>query len=69
MNVWRALFPEPEDLANYFRDLADTIGSWIERGYLPSFVAMSMDQARTQFLDLLNWLRQFYLSGCSNWAN
>jgi hypothetical protein len=60
MNVWRALFPEPEDLANYFRDLADTIGSWIERGYLPSFVAMSMDQARTQFLDLLNWLRQFY---------
>jgi hypothetical protein len=61
MNVWRVLFPEPEDLANYFRDLADTIGSWIERGYLPSFVSMSMDQARTQFLDLLNWLRQFYL--------
>jgi hypothetical protein len=61
MNVWRALFPEPEDLANYFRDLADTIGSWIERGYLPSFVSMSMDQARTQFLELLNWLRQFYL--------
>jgi TP901 family phage tail tape measure protein len=60
MNVWRILFPEPEDLANYFRDLADTIGSWIERGYLPSFVSMSMDQARTQFLDLLNWLRQFY---------
>jgi hypothetical protein len=60
MNVWRTLFPEPEDLANYFRDLADTIGSWIERGYLPSFVSMSMDQARTQFLDLLNWLRQFY---------
>jgi hypothetical protein len=61
MNVWRTLFPEPEDLANYFRDLADTIGSWIERGYLPSFVSISMDQARTQFLDLLNWLRQFYL--------
>jgi uncharacterized coiled-coil DUF342 family protein len=61
MNVWRTLFPEPEDLANYFRDLADTIGSWIERGYLPSFVSLSMDQARTQFLDLLNWLRQFYL--------
>jgi TP901 family phage tail tape measure protein len=60
MNVWRVLFPEPEDLVNYFRDLADTLGSWIERGYLPSFVPMSMDQARTQFLDLLNWLRQFY---------
>jgi hypothetical protein len=61
MNVWRTLLPEPEDLADHFRDLADTIGSWIERGHLPSFVAMSMDQARAQFLDLLNWLRQFYL--------
>ena len=60
MNVWRFLFIEPEDLASHLREIADTIGSWIERGQLPSFVAMTMEQARAQFLDLLVWLRQFY---------
>jgi len=60
MNVWRFLFIEPEDLASHLREIADTIGSWIERGQLPSFVAMTMEQARSQFLDLLVWLRQFY---------
>jgi hypothetical protein len=62
MNVWRVLFPEPEEVANFLNEFVGVLSSWIERGYLPSFVSMTMEQARTQFIGLLNWLRQFYLT-------
>ncbi|MEM2079499.1 MAG: hypothetical protein QW104_02295, partial [Nitrososphaerota archaeon] len=59
--IWRALFPEPSEVADSMRQYSEMLERVVEEGYVPGFLGMTMPQVRQAFMQVLVWLREFYM--------
>jgi len=56
----KRIFVMPEEFANFVSRWSETLRTFIEQGFVPNILRMTMPQVRTALIASLNWLRQFY---------
>jgi TP901 family phage tail tape measure protein len=58
--IMREVFAAPEEIASQVSRWTDMFRSWIEQGWVPSSLGMTLPEVRQMYLAQLMWLKQFH---------